>query len=111
MVRIITILVLVVALAGCGSSDGDSAGATTEGRPLPTCGVKGFRIDLHKVTCEAMNAMVTILNGRALHQTLTLAWEHGHRVTWICISPTHSTEDRPHCRQGTRSFTIERISH
>jgi hypothetical protein len=57
-----------------------------------------------------VNAMIVMLNGRALHQTLTLVWEHGHRATWLCRSPTHSLVDRLQCQQGARSFTIEPVS-
>lgn len=101
-------LVILTALAGCGSSIGDAYSRATaaEVPHTSTCGANGYRIKLYKVDCETVNAMVAMLNGRAYHQTLTLAWEQGHRVTWTCNSPTHSLTDRLHCSQGVRFFTI-----
>jgi hypothetical protein len=109
--RVFTILALAVLLAGCGSSGSDSTGSagTAEGHPPSTCRGKGFRVELHKVNCEVVNAMIVMLNGRALHQTLTVAWEHGQRARWICRSATHSLVDRLHCQQGAHSFTIEPV--
>lgn len=111
MARVSTIVVLVALLAGCGGNGTNSTGTTgnAEVHPASTCGVKGFRVEQHGLDCEVVNAMIVMLNGRALHQTLSLEWEHGHRATWTCNSPTRSLVDRLHCQHGSRWFTIEPV--
>lgn len=111
MAHVSTILVLAALLAGCGSAGTDSTRTadTAEGHPASTCEGKGFRVERHGVNCEVVNAMIVMLNGRALHQTLSLEWEHGHRAAWTCNPPTRSVVDRLHCQHGSRSFTIEPV--
>jgi hypothetical protein len=76
---------------------------------VSTCGAKtGFEFKLHKVDCEIANTLIVMLDGRALHQSVTLRAEGKRRATWVCASPTHSLVDRLHCQQGARFFTVER---
>jgi hypothetical protein len=104
-------LIVLLSIAGCGGTSG--ADSTTQ--PLvstgeiriSTCGAQaGFEFKLHKVDCEIANTLITMLDGRALHQSVTLTAEGRRRVTWVCTSPTHSLVDRMHCRQGARFFTV-----
>lgn len=108
-------LIVLIAMAGCGGTSG--VDSTTQ-RPASTgtvqisaCGARGgFEFKLHRVDCEIANTLIGILDGRALHQSVTLTAEGKRRGTWVCTSPTHSLVDRLHCRQGVRFFTVERHS-
>jgi hypothetical protein len=76
---------------------------------VSTCGAKaGFEFKLHIVDCEVANTLIAMLDGRALHQSVTLRVEGKRRVTWVCTSPTQSLVDRLHCQQGARFFTVDR---
>jgi len=76
---------------------------------VSTCGAKaGFKFKLYKVDCEIANTLIVMLDGRALHQSVTLRAEGKRRTTWLCTSPTRSLVDRLHCHQGARFFTVER---
>lgn len=117
MIRVAPLLGLIVllSLAGCGgTSDTNSTTqppASASKAQTSTCGAHaGFEFELHKVNCETANTLIVMLDGRALHQSVTLASEGKRRGTWICTSPTHSLFDRLHCRQGARFFTVERAS-
>lgn len=115
MARVLPLFVLIVLLsiAGCGETSGaDSTKqppASTGKAQISTCGAHaGFEFKLHKVDCEIANALIVMLDGRALHQFVTLTAEGRRRGAWVCTSPTHSLVDRLHCQQGARFFTVER---
>lgn len=117
MARLIPFFALIAALAvaGCGGSSGtDSAtqpSPSTGTAQVSTCGAKAdIEFTLHKVDCDIAKTLSLMLDGRALHQSVTLTAEGKRRATWICTSPTHSLVDRMHCQQGARYFTIERPS-
>lgn len=108
-------LIVLLSMAGCDGING--ADSTTQppvstGKvQISTCGAHaGFEFELHKVDCEIANTLIVMLDGRALHQSVTLLAEGRRRGTWVCTSPTHSLVDRLHCRQGARFFTVERPS-
>jgi hypothetical protein len=43
---------------------------------VSACGAKaGFEFKLHKVDCEIANTLIVMLDGRALHQSVTLRAE------------------------------------
>jgi len=100
-------------LAGCGGASGTESTtqplSSSTGKPqISTCGaLAGFEFKLYKVDCEIANTLIVMLDGRALHQSVTLTAEGKRRGTWFCTSPTHSLVDRLHCRQGARFFTVE----
>lgn len=103
---------VLLSIGGCGGSSSDS---TTQSAVSPgamqvsTCGTKaGFEFKLHRVDCEIANTLIVMLDGRALHQSVTLRAEGKRRATWVCTSPTHSLVDRLHCQQGARFFAVER---
>ena len=108
-------LLVAFAMVGCGGASGTdsttqppaSAGIVQ----ISTCGAKaGFEFELHKVGCEIANTLIVMLDGRALHQSVTLTAEGKRRATWVCSSPTHSLVDRLSCQQGARFFMVERIA-
>jgi hypothetical protein len=106
-------LIVLLSIAGCGETSGaDSTKqppASTGKVQISTCGAHaGFEFKLHKVDCEIANALIVMLDGRALHQFVTLTAEGRRRGAWVCTSPTHSLVDRLHCQQGARFFTVER---
>lgn len=104
----------LLSIGGCGgSSSSDSttqSTATSGAMQVSTCGARaGFEFRLHKVDCEIANTLIVMLDGRALHQSVTLRAEGKRRATWFCTSPTRSLVDRLHCHQGARSFTVDRV--
>jgi hypothetical protein len=106
-------LIALLSMAGCGGTSGTDSTtqppASTGKVQISTCGAHaGFEFKLHKVDCEIANTLIVMLDGRALHQSVTLTAEGRRRGTWVCASPTHSLIDRLHCRQGARFFTVER---
>jgi hypothetical protein len=114
--RLLPLFAVAVLLStgGCGgSSISDSTTQSTASSgavEVSTCGAKaGFEFKLHKVDCEIANTLIVTLDGRALHQSVTLRAEGKRRATWVCTSPTHSLVDRLHCQQGARFFTVERM--
>lgn len=106
-------LIALLSMAGCGGTGGTDSTtqqpASTGKVQISTCGAHaGFEFKLHKVDCEIADTLIVMLDGRALHQSVTLKAEGRRRGTWVCASPTHSLIDRLHCRQGARFFTVER---
>ena len=117
MARVLSLvgLIALLSMAGCGGTSGTDSTtqlpASTGKVQISTCGAHaGFEFKLHKVDCEIANTLIVMLDGRALHQSVTLTAEGKRRGTWVCTSPTHSLVDRLHCRQGARFFTVERHS-
>jgi hypothetical protein len=112
------VAVAVLAASGCGGGKSEVTVVRQAVAPVPrgqvrvsTCGARGgFEFKLHKVDCEIANALIVMLDGRALHQSVILTAEEKRRGAWVCTSPTHSLVDRLHCRQGDRFFTVERAS-
>jgi hypothetical protein len=108
-------LLVALAMVGCGGTGGKDPTtqppASTGAAQVSTCGAKaGFEFKLHKVDCEIANTLIVMLDGRALRQSVTLTAEGKRQGKWMCISPTHSLEDRLHCQKGARYFTVERAS-
>jgi hypothetical protein len=104
---------VLLSMGGCGGSSSPDLTtqktASSGGVQVSTCGAQaGFEFKLHKVDCEIANTLIVMLDGRALHQSVTLRAEGKRRGTWVCTSPTHSLIDRLHCQQGARFFTFER---
>jgi len=104
----------LLSIGGCaGSSSSDpttQSTASSGAMQVSTCGAKaGFEFKLHKVDCEIANTLIVMLDGRALHQSVTLRAEGKRRATWFCTSPTRSLVDRLRCHQGARSFTVDRV--
>lgn len=104
---------VLLSIGGCGgssSSDPTTQNTVSSGAmQVSNCGAKaGFEFKLHKVDCEIANTLIVMLDGRALHQSVTLRAEGKRRATWVCTSPTHSLVDRLNCQQGARFFTVER---
>ena len=65
-------LLILLSIVGCGVANG--AESPSEPRALKggartsTCGVReGFEFTLHKVDCEIADALIVMLDGRALH--------------------------------------------
>ena len=115
MTRLLPLLAVAVLLSMGGCGDGSRSDPTTRNTAssgtmqVSTCGAKaGFEFNLHRVDCEVANTLIVMLDGRALHQSVTLTAEGKPRATWVCTSPTHSLVDRLHCKQGARFFTVER---
>ncbi len=112
------VAVAVLAVSGCGGGGNEVTVARQAVAPVPrgqvrvlTCGARGgFKFKLHKVDCEIANALIVMLDGRALHQSMLLTAEGKRRGAWVCTSPAHSLVDRLHCQQGDRFFTVERAS-
>jgi hypothetical protein len=104
---------VAVAVSGCGSGSGSTSkqanGAQTQG--VATCGaISGYVAELHGVTCQTVNVTIALLEGRALHQTVTIA-DHPRgkrvaRVSWVCNS-SRPIVGPTTCRDGHRSFTVE----
>lgn len=108
-------LIVLLSIPGCSATSGTNSttqlSASTGKAQISTCGAQaGFVFKLHKVDCEIANTLIVMLDGRALHQSVTLAAEGKRRGTWVCTSPTHSLIDRLNCRQGARFFSVERPS-
>jgi hypothetical protein len=111
------VAISVFAASGCGSNDGGKVKVHTVEAVSPghiqvsTCGARrGFEFKLHKVDCEIANALIVMLDGHALHQSVILTAEGKQRGAWVCTSPTHSLVDRLHCSQGNRFLAVERAS-
>jgi hypothetical protein len=101
-----------LALAGCGGggSEGTASGQAATS-PTHCAPGHGFRVKLHGIDCEGVQSMVTLLDGRALRQTISVTAEGKRLVTWTCTKPTHSLTARIHCQDGPGYFTIERSGH
>lgn len=108
LVRGVLVLLGVAALlAGCGGG----AGTTSKDHvhiDERTCGSLGLKFRLHGITCETATAILTVLNGHALHQTLTLAYGQGHRVRWTCNSKA-PIAGPIRCSHGPRYFTMRQV--
>jgi hypothetical protein len=106
----VVVLLSIGGYGGSSSSDSTTQStASSDAMQVSTCGAEaGFEFKLHKVDCEIVNTLIVMLDGRALHQSVTLRAEGKRRATWVCTSPTHSLVDRLYCQQGARFFTVER---
>jgi hypothetical protein len=106
---------IAIALVGCGGGAGSSGASSTALAPDQTqgttsCGQKDVRIELHDSSCETVETMINLLNGRAKHSVLTLADEFG-KVKWVCMKPSHSLYAPLRCASGKRSFAMTFSSH
>jgi hypothetical protein len=109
-------LVVTLAVAGLlfgsGTSRAEAGGHPATGRDQTSdCGAAGFVFTLHEVNCENALTLLSILDGRALHQTVVFSAEGKRRGAWVCTSPTHSLVDPMRCQGGGEYFVVEKAAH
>ena len=104
---------VLLAVSACGGGGSRDSTATRpafnpdQEQGTSTCGFTRAKVELDGVTCEIVEAMVALLDGRSMRQTLTVSAE-GKKATWVCTSPTRSVYAPLHCAgPGSRSFTLK----
>jgi hypothetical protein len=109
---VVTLAVAAGLLFGSGTSRAEAGGhPATERDETSDCGAAGFVFTLHGVTCENALTLLSILDGRALHQTVVFSAEGKRRGAWVCTSPTHSLVDPMRCQGGREYFVVAKAAH
>lgn len=106
---------LAVALVGCGGGGGSAGASSTaldrdQTQGVTNCGDKDARIELRGSSCETVETMISLINGRAKRSVLTVTDEYG-KVKWVCVKPSHSLYAPLRCASGKRSFAITFSPH
>jgi hypothetical protein len=96
----------LIVVTGCGGTENSASSAAKQTQGTSTCGSHGYVFTLHGISCEFINAIAVMLDGRSRHQTLTVSGEHWE-ATWVCNSD--SIVGPMECRRGNRYFKMHRI--